>query len=131
MADKYPWGSMAPAKRIEGLEKKLARITAKKDDLTASHKEKMSVLDGEEKSLKSDIRAAQNALEQEKLTEISSEAQRIIEKMIASGQGDRLEKAIKDGNFEKIVTEGVSNFEASGKKPKAPTDDKKDSEGAD
>ena len=114
MAD-YPWGAMAPAKRVASVERQIRTNDGKKAAAVEAHSKKMAELDSVEKGLKADLRQAQTVLDREekdKIREAASKSfEKVIDKLMADGVD--VEKALGSKDFMKAI-EGIA---------KAKTDD--------
>lgn len=123
MADEYPWGKEAPAKRVTKLETNLRNLDKRRDDLVTAHKAKIAELDEAERALKADLKAASSILEKERKDTQVASALKVLERVLG-GSSLNIEDALKSGQFEQDLAGLVEKIEAAASAPAGEPDPK-------
>lgn len=118
MADTYPWGALAPVKRVTAIESQIAANDRKRNECVEAHKKRMSEIDETDRRLKGDLRQATVVVEREAKEATVAAATRAFEKVMASmfASGVDVNEIVRNGDIEKILGRAMTE---AGAKPKA------------
>ncbi len=118
MADTYPWGALAPVKRVAAVESQIAANDRKRNDCVEAHKRRMAEIDEADRRLKGDLRQATAVVEREAKEATVAAATKAFEKVMASlyASGVDVNGIVRSGDLEKVLGKAMTE---AGVKPKA------------
>lgn len=118
MADTYPWGALAPVKRVAAVESQIAANDKKRNDCVEAHKKRMAEIDETDRRLKGDLRQATAVVEREAKEATVAAATKAFEKVMASlyASGVDVSEIVRGGDLEKVLGKAMAE---AGAKPRS------------
>lgn len=120
MADSYPWGALAPVKRVAAVEAQIAANDKKRNECIDAHKKRLAEIDDADRKLKGDLRQATAIVEKEAREATVAAATKAFEKLMASmaATGVDVNEFVRNGDFEKALGKTMSEAGAKAKPAK-------------
>jgi len=118
MADTYPWGALAPVKRVAAVESQIAANDRKRTECVEAHKKRMAEIDETDRKLKGDLRQATAVVEREAKEATVAAATKAFEKVMASmfASGVDVSEIVRSGDLEKVLGKAMTD---AGAKPRS------------